>query len=91
MRTITTRYGNSHLTEDQTLDLGARSVGTQCYGYVKFHGKDTEFRTRLIDDTDQLKKFLTAVAKQVKTRDFPFDNEHGQKQWFAFSSDNATL
>ena len=91
MRTITTRYGNTNLTEDHTLDLGARSVGDQCYGYARFHKSNTEFRTRLVDDVTALKTFLSAVAKQVKTDNFPFENEHGQKQWHTLNSSNPSL
>ena len=91
MRTITTRYGNVNLTEDQTLDLGIRKTADgKTYGYVRFHGNGNEFRTK-IATVEELTPFMKAVAKQVAKDNFPFDNSDGQKQFHPFNSSNASL
>ena len=95
MRTITTDYGNPRLTEPATLQLGIRTREVDgvphYYGHVYFPASKAHKQTRLVTDQEGLKTFITQVAKDVRTKNFPFADKDGKRQWFDFDPNAATL
>ena len=94
MKTFTVNYGNASLTEPVTLKLGVRTheVGgvTMYYGHVLF-ANGVNKRTKDCSDADRVKKFVTGVAKDCKTKDFPFTDANGQRQWTDFDPNARSL
>lgn len=76
---IQTTYGRTDISK-QLLELSVIAVGNEFAVTAQFNGNGTH-RTVKTYSSETAGVIMKDVAKRVRTREFPWDNRVGQRQW----------
>ena len=89
MRTVTTTYGRDDIRE-ATLNVSVMDRKGVSYVKVYFHGSKTTFRTANTN-LNRCKDFAKALCTHIKSNEFPWTNEDGDRQFFSINVNAPTL